>query len=144
MKRLFAVVVVACLLASYIGCATVSVPTSQALAIPYNQWIAPEFAIKHASGDVEVIVKRDSGVFGSGYTIVFHVEGKPIVKLEAGEIARLYLPPGKHLLGVFPEPNILWAGTLYEIEADVRTDLAQVYRIFITSSGAIQISRTSQ
>jgi hypothetical protein len=127
------------------GCATTPTPTSSARPVPSDRVLAPQYFHRHDAGDVEVIVKRDQGFSGGGTGIVLHLDGKPVAKLASGEIVRLYLPPGRYLLGVIPTVNV-GSHSLQETEAVVTPGSLQVYRIHTSSGGdmAFHISRTSQ
>jgi hypothetical protein len=127
------------------GCATTPTPTSSARPVPSDRLLAPQYFHRHDAGDIEVIVKRDQGLSGTGTGIVLHLDGKPVAKLASGEIVRLYLPPGRYLLGVIPTVNV-GSHSLQETEAVVTPGSSQVYRIHTSSGGdmAFHISRTSQ
>ena len=126
------------------GCATTPTPTSTARPVPKDRILSSAYFHRRDSQDVEVIVKRDQGLSGSGTGIILHLDGKPIAKLASGEIARLYLAPGRYLLGVVPTLNV-GSHSLQETEAVVTRDSPQIYRIHTSSGGdmAFRISRSS-
>jgi hypothetical protein len=126
------------------ACATTPTPTAKARPVAAERILVPEYFHKRNPQDVEVIVKRDSGLSGAGTGIILHINGKPIAKLASGEIARLYLSPGRYLLGVIPTINV-GSHSLQETEAIVAADSPQIYRIHTSSGGdmAFHISRSS-
>ena len=128
------------------GCSTTPTPTSSARPVAADRLLASRYFQRRSAEDVEVIVKRDQGISGGGTGIVLHLEGKPVAKLGAGEIVRLYLPPGRYLLGVLPTINFLGAHSLQETEAIVTPGTSQIYRIHTAGYGdtAFHISRSSQ
>ncbi|MBA3353816.1 MAG: hypothetical protein H0U23_15590 [Blastocatellia bacterium] len=138
MKHLF--VLAAAILIS--GCATSPTPTASARPVPAGRILAPEYFQSRSAQDVEVLVKRDSGLTGIANFTLLKVDGNPVAKLAAGEIARLYLPPGRHLLGAVPTVDPLRANSIIETEAHVSKDSPQLYRIY-TAGGIIQIAPTS-
>jgi hypothetical protein len=126
------------------GCATTPTPTSSARPVSADRLLAPQYFHRHDASDVEVIVKRDQGFSGTGTGIVLHLDGKPVAKLGSSEIVRLYLPPGRYLLGVIPTINV-GSHSLQETEAVVTPGSSQIYHIHTSSGGdmAFHISRTS-
>src|SRR4051812_40319293 len=126
------------------GCATTPTPTSSARPVSTDRLLAPQYFQRHDAGDVEVIVKRDQGFSGIGTGIFLHLDGKPVAKLGSGEIVRLYLRPGRYLLGVIPTVNV-GSHSLQETEALVTPGSSQIYRVHTSSGGdmAFHISRTS-
>ncbi len=127
------------------SCATTPTPTATARLVAADRILAPSFFQRRSVDDVEVIVKRDQGFSGSGTGIILHLDGKPIAKLGSGQIARLYLAPGRYLLGVIPTINV-GSHSLQETEAVVTRGTSQIYRIHTSSGGSMtfQISRSSQ
>ena len=128
------------------SCATTPIPTSEARPVPSDRLLAPQYFTRHESGDIEVIVKRDQGLSGSGNAIILYLNGQPVANLASGEIVRLYLPPGRYLLGVLPSLNFLGAHSLQETEAVIAPGAPSTFRIH-TGSGddmAFHISPTSQ
>jgi hypothetical protein len=128
----------------YFGCSTTPTPTAEVRPVSGSQILAANYFRRSDASEVEVLIKRDVGVTGMGSGIIFHIEGKPVAKLGAGQGARIYLRPGKYLFGVLPTLN-LGANSLMEIEADVNSSVRQVYRIYISFGGnnSVHIARTS-
>jgi hypothetical protein len=128
----------------FVSCATTPTPTSTARSVPADRILASTYFHRREAQDVEVIVKRDQGLSGVGTGIILHLDGKPVAKLASGEIARLYLPPGRYLLGVIPTINV-GSHSLQETEAVVTQGSSQIYRIHTSSGGdmAFHISRSS-
>jgi hypothetical protein len=128
-----------------LGCSTTPTPTADVKSIAGSQIIAANYFRRTDASQIEVLIKRDVGFTGSGSGIIFHIEGKPVAKLGAGQGARIYLKPGKYLFGVLPTLN-LGFNSLMEIEAEVNANVRQVYRIYISygSNNAVHIARTSE
>lgn len=127
-----------------VGCSTTPTPTSEVKPVSGSQIIASHYFRRSDTSQIEVLIKRDVGFTGGGSGIVFHIDGKPVAKLGAGQGARIYLKPGKYLFGVLPTLN-LGFNSLMETEADVSESVSQVYRIYIGFGGnnSVRIARTS-
>jgi hypothetical protein len=127
------------------GCATTPTPTNSAKPVPNERVLESALFHRNSPKDVEVIVKRDQGLNGALNDTILTVDGKEVAKLQPGEIARLYLPSGRYLLGVVPSSNPFGSHSLQEIEASVSAETLQIYRIQ-TGSGddfAFRIARSS-
>jgi hypothetical protein len=140
--RCFSIILAAILLP---GCATTPTPTAEVKPVTGSQILAPNYFQRSDANQVEVLIKRDRGFSGGGTGIVFHIDGKPVAKLGAGEGATIYLPPGHYLFGVLPTVNFLGAHSLLETEANVSAGTPQHYRIYTSSGGdmSFHIARTS-
>lgn len=127
------------------GCATTPTPTADVKPVGTDQMLVPAYFQRTDANQVEVLIKRDQGISGAGTGIVFHIDGKPVAKLGAGEGARIYLREGHYLFGVLPTVNFLGAHSLVETEANVSAGMPQHYRIYTSSGGdmSFHIARTS-
>ncbi|WP_139305576.1 hypothetical protein [Magnetospirillum fulvum] len=123
------------------ACGTSPVKLSSATATP------PERVLSHATpeqGFSPVIIVRDSGFFGSGVYQSIHVDGVLSVKLATGEMAKLYLAPGDHVLGVIPSPNLFGSHTIYEIGIRIEPNRTHYLRVSIGPEGSSRLAPTAE
>lgn len=66
---------------------------------------SPGFARSTAAGSL-IIVTRDSGWEGHLVTATVLVDGKKAANLESSEQARIYVPPGSHVVAVSPSRRV--------------------------------------
>jgi hypothetical protein len=126
------------------GCATTTTPSAEVRLISDSQIIAPSYFQRSNAKQIEVLIKRDQGLIGSGTGVIFSIEGKPVARLGAGQGARIYLNPGRYLFGVLPTVN-LGLSSIVEIEAEVNNSVRQVYRIAtVMGTSGVRIARTSE
>jgi hypothetical protein len=90
---------------------------------------------RHSNDEVEVIIVQQAR--GSGL-LSFHLDGRPVAKLDYADWVRLYLKPRRYRFGVAPSPNFGRA-IFWQMTAEVSPKSPHVYKIFqsagFTSSG---------
>ncbi|WP_397450866.1 hypothetical protein [Pseudomonas sp. NA-150] len=95
MKHAFAVLAFAGALA---GCSTTPVPFDQAKPIAGDRVLA--FGTKPSVPFGMIVVARDTGFIAGGCFVSVHVDGKPVARIDTGEVVKLYVPAGEHLVGL--------------------------------------------
>jgi hypothetical protein len=81
------------------ACASTPVPSSNAIPVPEHRILVPEIA-KPQEGHAYVVVTRDEGFLGEACAVALYVDGAHVADLRKSEQIRLFVKPGKHLLGV--------------------------------------------
>jgi len=121
------------------GCATAPVPTSNAKDIPQNRILSQQYLEQNPNSG-EVIVKRDTGFFGSACSSRIFVDGIAIANINPGEKIILYLPLGEHILG---SDSGICGGGLSEISILAKKDRVLILRIRYGSNGDYVIQPTA-
>jgi hypothetical protein len=85
-----------------VACASTPVPSSDAESVPEHRIFASEFTTPQ-EGHAYVVVTRDQGVIAEACAISLFVDGTHVVDLRNREQVRLFVKPGKHLLGISAE-----------------------------------------
>ena len=85
----------ALLLVAIGGCSTSPISADIADPVPSTRM----YAFKE-KGAAQLVVTRDSGIYGSEVRFILHIDGKPSAEFHPGEVARFGLAPGKQILGV--------------------------------------------
>jgi hypothetical protein len=102
--------------------------------ISRNQVLDPTHLQRHSNNEVEVIIVQQAR--GSGL-LSFHLDGRPVAKLDYGDWVRLYLEPRHYRFGV--APSNFGRAIFWQMTADVSPKKPRVYKIFqtagFTSSG---------
>ncbi|MEH6641394.1 hypothetical protein [Vreelandella glaciei] len=93
------------------------------------------------AGSSRLVVTRDKGLFGSGCRTNTYINGVHAAEVGAGESARFYLKPGRHIVGV--QPRGICTGGLKEAEVMTEKNKESRYRISIDSSSSMDISPTA-
>ncbi|MFC6299563.1 hypothetical protein GNF76_22840 [Pseudomonas sp. CCM 7893] len=96
------------------GCSTSPISAENADPVPAPRLYA--FTEKSAA---QLVVTRDSGIYGSEVRFILHIDGKPAAEFHPGEVARFGLAPGKHILGV-SKYMIFGHSRLIESEVEVK------------------------
>jgi hypothetical protein len=100
----------------------------------------PAFFVE-TPGTVPVVIKRDSGFVGSACSHQIFIQGKRVAKLKSSHKITIYLKPGTYVISV--APTGMCASNVYEAEARVAVNDPPTYRISMTGSGNLSISRTA-
>lgn len=122
------------------GCATQPVRTSEAVAVPRDRILAPEL-LEEVKGHGGVIVKRDSGIGGSGCSARLFVNAKPAADLRSSERVILYLPAGDHILSA--QPNGLCGGGMAEARVRVTPLETATFRMGYGTAGDFMLTPTA-
>ncbi|HLP98670.1 MAG TPA: hypothetical protein VK149_09515 [Sideroxyarcus sp.] len=122
------------------GCATQPIPTSNAAPVPKERVIDSAF-LQNAPSTAQVIIKRDTGMKGSGCATRLFVNAKPVADIRPGEKVGIYLPEGEYILSVYP--NDPCGGGLVETKATVKLGGSYIYRIGSMSNAGIGIYPTA-
>lgn len=123
-----------------IGCATQPVSTTQAVPVPPDRILTPEL-LQQSEGRGAVIVKRDSGLGGSGCSARLFVNAKPTADLRPSERVVLYLIPGDYILSA--QPNGLCGGGLVETRVRVTPQETATLRMGYGSAGDFTFTPTA-
>lgn len=115
------------------GCATQPIPTNMATPVAANTVLCQS---SEDSGDV--IVKRDSGLYGSGCAAYIYFDGKQITKLWPSQKMECSLSQGKHIVSVK-----MCFGTLKEKAIFVERSETLILRVGVDSAGSVFISETA-
>ena len=119
------------------GCATAPVSKNETREIAADKWYDASYSKRHAPTDAEVLIKRDLAVDSSSVAIRFFVNDHLIAVMDNGEMARIYLKPGKYKIGIVPFQLQEWPSV--EMDADISGSQPQTYRIYPNkSSGPTQ------
>jgi hypothetical protein len=118
------------------GCATSPISADKADPVPQSRLYA--FGNK---ADAQVVVTRDSGLYGSGCNYRLYIDGTLAAEFASGEVAKFGVKPGKHILGVKPSAA---CGGFGLVEREVEVGAGESVRRRITLSGdAFDISPTA-
>ena len=109
------------------GCVTSPVPADKADPVPTGRL----FAFTEKS-DAQLLVTRDSGLYGSGCNYRLYIDGTLAAEFASGEVAMFGVKAGKHILGLKPSAACGGWG-LVERELDVKA--GDTVRRRITLSG---------
>ncbi|WP_460156294.1 hypothetical protein [Pseudomonas sp. S2_H10] len=109
------------------GCVTSPVPADKADPVPKGRL----FAFSEKS-DAQLLVTRDSGLYGSGCNYRLYIDGTLAAEFASGEVAMFGVKAGKHILGLKPSAACGGWG-LVERELDVKA--GDTVRRRITLSG---------
>lgn len=133
MRRLLIAALAGAMLA---GCSTSPISADKADPVPHDRLFA--FGEKTNS---QLVVTRDSGMFGAGCNSRFYIDGKLAAEFASGEVARFGLQPGTRVIGVKPSAAC-GGGALVEREVSVTAGETVRRRISI-SPGGMDISPTA-
>jgi hypothetical protein len=118
------------------GCATSPISADKADPVPQSRLYA--FGNK---ADAQVVVTRDSGLYGSGCNYRLYIDGTLAAEFASGEVAKFGVKAGKHILGVKPSAA---CGGFGLVEREVEVGAGESVRRRITLSGdAFDISPTA-
>lgn len=121
-------VIGALLLVAMSGCSTSPITAENADPVPSTRLYA--FTEKNAA---QLVVTRDSGIYGAEVRFILHIDGKPSAEFHPGEVARFGLAPGKHILGV---SKYMIFGTSRIIESEVDVKAGDLVRRRISQHGS--------
>lgn len=109
------------------GCAVSTTPinTLATKPVPQSQIVNTAYQTPEP-GDAHIIVKRDSGFFGSGCDFLVRVQGTVLAALKPGERIDLYLKPGDYILGASQGCG---QTAVVEVEANVTAGELKTYRL---------------
>ncbi|MNN10280.1 hypothetical protein D3C81_1232000 [compost metagenome] len=93
------------------GCVNKPVAFSEAPPVPVDRMYAFQ-----SSGDVQLLITRDSGLAGAGCNTRFYIDGTLAAEFSAGEGALFSVPAGERVLGITPSAA---CGGGYVIEREV-------------------------
>jgi type IV pilus biogenesis protein CpaD/CtpE len=122
------------------GCATQPVSTAEAVPVPRERILSSEF-LQQIEGSGTVIVKRDSGIGGSGCSARLFVDAKPTADLRTSERVVLHLPNGDHILSA--QPNGLCGGGVVETRVRVTSLETATFRMGYGTAGDFTLSPTA-
>lgn len=111
------------------GCSTSPISAGDADPVPPSRLFA--FSSK---GGSQLVVTRDSGMFGAGCNHRFYIDGTLAAEFATGEVARFGLAPGKHVIGAKPSAAC-GGGGLVESEVDLKLGESVRRRLSVTPGG---------
>ena len=118
------------------GCSSSPISAEKADPVPGSRLYA--FTAK---SEAQLIVTRDSGMFGAGCNYRFYINGELAAEFSSGEVARFGVKPGRLVLGAKPS-DACGGGML--VERDVEIKSGDVLRRRISMSpGGPDISATA-
>ena len=142
MKILLKIGFNALLLLSMASCSTTPVSTKDSKLIGESQILEDGKKLLTPSKNTgEIIVKRDSGIFGGACATLIYIDGKSVAEIDTSEKAIFYLPEGEHFIGA--EPSGICVGGLAEVIANVKAGSTLVFRYGIMGNGNSGIYPTS-
>lgn len=110
------------------GCATSSIPLSEARPVPADEIYA--FAGKGASDTARLTVFRDAGFVGSGCDVVFYIDGQRAAKIGPGQKASFDVPSGEVNLGTgLAESGLCSGAAIKTMPATLKAGKTSTYRI---------------
>lgn len=112
-----------------VGCSTSPISAGDADPVPPSRLYAFP-----SNGATQLVVTRDSGMFGAGCNHRLYIDGTLAAELSSGEVARFGLAPGKHVVGVKPS-SACGGGGLVETEVDMTSGESVRRRISVTLGG---------
>lgn len=124
------------------GCSTQPVATSKTTPVPADRVLSTAYS-KPAKDSGTLVVKRDSGLIGSGCNWTVSINGGDIAVLASEESVALYLPPGEAIVGVRPKVA-LCAGALIETEVMIHPGRVKALRLSVDWTGTFRLSPTAQ
>lgn len=122
------------------GCATQPVSIAEAVPVPRERILSSEF-LQPIEGSGTVIVKRDSGIVGSGCSARLFVDAKAIADLRTSERVTLYLQTGEHILSA--QPNGLCGGGMVEVRVRATSRETATFRMGYGTAGDFTLSPTA-
>lgn len=142
MKSAFAILAFAGALA---GCSTSPVPFDQAKPTPSDRVLA--FGARPSVPYGTIMVARDTGFIAGGCFVAVHVDGKPAARIDTGEVVKLYVPAGDHLVGLGADQQgkgmCDWGGSLKEQAANIKDGQVKRFRIGGDSNTGLDIRPSS-
>lgn len=123
-----------------IGCATKPVSNEEAKPVPSSQIINTSLLDKK-EGTGQVIIKRDSGFFGSACFSRVYVDGKEVADLGTSQKVTVYPTIGDHIFSAWPKG--ICGGGMSGQAGEVVEDKTLIYRIGYGSNGEYGIQPTA-
>ncbi|MEM7874613.1 hypothetical protein Q4R10_19685 [Morganella morganii] len=124
------------------GCATTQVSPERAKFAPQDRVTGLQ---QKNNDSAKVTIVRDSGNTGGACYATVFIDGKPVARLDTGEKAAFYVPPGERIVGVALDGKGIcsFGGTREEREISVKTGENKFYRIFTDAYGNMDIKPTT-
>ncbi|EAX8475141.1 hypothetical protein CQK57_03325 [Salmonella enterica] len=122
------------------GCATKPVSNEDAKPVPLKQVIDASLLDKK-EGTGQVIIKRDSGIFGSACLSRVYVDGKEVADIDPSQKLTIYPTIGDHIFSSWPKG--ICGGGMSEQAGKVVEDKTLMYRIGYGSNGEYGIHPTA-
>ncbi|PYD06805.1 hypothetical protein DND90_21720 [Pseudomonas syringae pv. maculicola] len=110
------------------GCSTSPVSVDKADPIPQSRLHG--FS---KPAESQLVVTRDSGLYGSGVNYSLYIDGKLAADFASGEVAKFGISPGRHVLGI--EPSTVFGGSQHESEINVKPGEVIRRRISLDGGG---------
>ncbi|MDB5995273.1 MAG: hypothetical protein JWP42_2409 [Pseudomonas sp.] len=118
------------------GCATSPISADHADPVPKSRIYAFD-----NKADAQIVVTRDSGLYGSGCNYRLFIDGTLAAEFASGEVAKFGVKPGSHILGIKPSAA---CGGWGLVEREVQVGAGESVRRRITLSGdSFDISPTA-
>lgn len=130
------------LAACLVGCSTSPIPTSQASRVPADRIHSEAFS-KPGSNTGTLVVKRDTGLTGSGCNYTISINGGELFTIGSGEVHAVYPPAGKVFVGAYPKWP-LCPGGLAEVQVNIEAGKTEALRLGMDGlTGTFRIQPTA-
>jgi len=129
----FAPLLLSCLLLQ--ACETTPVHQTAATPIPKDRIVALPSIESSVVDPAQLTITRDSGLFGSGPSILLAINGKKVAYFRTSEILTLTLAPGEYVVSIVPYPALGASPREYEIHLQPKAH--SHYRISVTQGGVL-------
>jgi len=125
---MYRIVSIGAALLAMAGCATSSIPLSEATPVPADEIYA--FTGAGGSDTARLTVFRDTGFVGAGCDVVFYIDGQRVAKVGPGQKASFNVPSGELNLGTGLAESGLCAGAAIKtIPATLKAGATKTFRI---------------
>ena len=118
------------------ACATQPVTVYQATAVPSVRILAPQL-ISQAPQTGSLIIKRDSGLMGSAFTVRVFIDAVAVADLAPSEKVELFVALGEH--SVVVTSNGICGGGTSETAVVIMPERQRILRIASGQSGDIYL-----
>ncbi|MBX8534520.1 hypothetical protein K5D33_07255 [Pseudomonas cichorii] len=127
------------------GCSTSQVSADKAKPVPVDRVLA--FSKKPSGPHGTVIVTRDTGFVGGACYVGVLIDGKFSARIDTGEVVRLYVPAGEHLIGLSGDEHsggtCGWGSLRKEQSTIVQDGSVKKFRIGGDTQAGLDIRPTS-
>ena len=123
------------------GCETAPIQVSEAHPVPKERLVTLPVVDRSSPDLAAVTVTRDSGMFGSGPSILLSIDKQEIAYFRTSETLSFPIAAGEHLVSIVPSPA--FGAAVREFELYIKPKVHNYYRISVTQGG-ILFQRTSE
>ena len=123
------------------ACETTPIAAMSASPVPKDRILSLPTVDGSAAGTARMTVTRDSGLFGSGPSILLTINKKEVAYFRTSETLTLALAPGEYFVSVVPHPA--FGASPREYEVQLKPGANSHYRISVTQGGVL-FQRTTE